>query len=651
MRQGLQPGDPEWIGPYRVIGCLGEGGMGRVYLCRSQAGRKLAVKVVHEDRAAYPVFRERFRREVEAARKVDGLHTAGVVDAQLDGPVLWLATAYGGRSLESVVREHGPLPADSLLALAAGLAEGLAAIHRNGIVHRDLKPSNVLLAEDGPRVIDFGISRAAGDSGLTDVGLVMGTPRFMSPEQVWGRTVGPPSDVFSLGSVLAFAGTGHPPFGEDGPDNVARRIRHEPPWLGGLPPEVRDLAGRCLTRNPAKRPTPDALIAELGDTHLAEGWLPGRFLTRPTPAPASAPGAAPRDVSVDTARLRRWGLPKGLTLLYSRPLVHPEALWQQVRRLARSWVRGPRIVLVAAVVAVIALLTTGLTVLAAGHGPGAFRPQLGRTLSYPGSIGLTSVAFSADNGLIAVADSNGTAGVWTVATGAPATTVLTPGRAGVADVAFGPHGLLAAAADNGNSYLWDTATGGRVGTFTDPDSPGVTGAAFSPDGSLLATADDNGSAYLWAAGTGRLVRTFTEPGSGRLTGVAFGPVSGANGGLLAVAGEDGSAYLWRTGTGRLAGTFTDPGGGVIQAVAFSSDGSLLATADSNGNAYVWSVATGKLDFTLRGPGPGSGGGVADVVFSAHGYLVATADSNGNTYVWTVATGKVEQDQKPEPAAT
>jgi hypothetical protein len=614
--------------------------MGRVFLCRSPVGRKLAVKVVREDRAADPVFRERFRREVEAARKVDGLHTAGVVDASLEGPELWLATEYKGPSLEGVVREHGPLPPGSLLALAAGLAEGLAAVHARGIVHRDLKPSNVLLAEDGPRVIDFGISRAAGDSGLTDVGQVMGTPRFMSPEQVCGGKVGPASDVFSLGSVLAFAATGHPPFGEDAPENVAQRIRGERPWLADLPDQIRDLAGRCLVRNPARRPTPEALVAELGDTHLAEGWLPAWLLNgSPRPAPAR------QDASVDTVRLGPRRAPsRGLTLLYSAPPFSPEALRPRVRRLARSvgraparaWVRGPRVILAAAAVALVALLTTGLTVLAASHGPGPFRGQLGRTLSYPRSSGLAAVAFSADGRFLAVGDSNGTAGVWTVATGARAATFRGSAWAGVSDVAFGPHGDLLTAAGNGSSYLWDVATGGRVGTFTDPDSAGVTGAAFGPDDSLLAAADDNGSAYLWHVATGRLAGTFTGPGRGRLTSIALG----AQGGLLAAADEGGSAYLWHVATGRLAGTFTDPGGGVIEAVAFSPDGSLLAFADSNGNAYVWSVATGKLALTLPGPGPVSGGGVADVAFSAHGYLLATADANGNTYVWTVATGKL-----------
>jgi len=214
MMQELQPGDPQLIGPYRLRGRLGAGGMGRVYLGLSPGGRAAAVKVIRADLAQDPEFRARFRREITVARKVSGLFTAPVIDADLDGPVPWLATAYvPGPSLAEAVSEHGPLPPRSVLALAKGLAEGLNAIHAAGVVHRDLKPANVLLAQDGPRVIDFGISRAAEASALTHTGLVVGSPGFMSPEQAEGREVGPPSDIFSLGAVLAFAATGHGPFG------------------------------------------------------------------------------------------------------------------------------------------------------------------------------------------------------------------------------------------------------------------------------------------------------------------------------------------------------------------------------------------------------------------------------------------------------
>src|SRR5580692_117892 len=204
MVRALQPADPRLIGPYRLVGQLGAGGMGRVFLAMSAGGRPVAVKMIRAELAADPDFRSRFSREVSAARRVSGLFTALVVDADVDAEVPWLATAYvAGPSLAETVKEHGPMPAKSVLALAAGLAEGLNAIHAAGVVHRDLKPANVLLAEDGPRVIDFGISRAVEASALTHTGLVVGSPGFMSPEQAEGREVGQPSDIFSLGAVLA----------------------------------------------------------------------------------------------------------------------------------------------------------------------------------------------------------------------------------------------------------------------------------------------------------------------------------------------------------------------------------------------------------------------------------------------------------------
>jgi len=210
----LPPADGQVIGPYRVLRVLGGGGMGQVFLCLSAGGRLVAVKVIRAELAADPEFRARFRREVAAARKVSGLFTAAVVDADVEGPVPWLATAYvPGPSLAQAVTEYGPLPAASVRALAAGLAESLTAIHGAGVVHRDLKPSNVLLAQDGPRLIDFGISHTAEATSLTRAGFVMGSAGFMSPEQAESGDVGPPSDVFSLGAVLVFAATGEGPFG------------------------------------------------------------------------------------------------------------------------------------------------------------------------------------------------------------------------------------------------------------------------------------------------------------------------------------------------------------------------------------------------------------------------------------------------------
>jgi serine/threonine protein kinase len=275
VMRGLQSGDRHQIGPYQLIRELGSGGMGRVFLCLSAGGRAVTVKVIRAEFAADPEFRARFAREVAAARRVSGLFTAQVVDADVSDPVPWLATAYiAGPSLAEAVAGHGPLPARSVLALAAGLAESLCAIHAAGVVHRDLKPSNVLLAADGPRVIDFGISRAAEATSLTRSGSVIGSPGFMSPEQAEGREVGPPSDIFSLGSLLVFAATGRAPFGGGPTAALVYRVVHGSPDLDGLPGEVRPLIERCLAKEPGRRPSAAQLLAETGEVRPAQGWLP-----------------------------------------------------------------------------------------------------------------------------------------------------------------------------------------------------------------------------------------------------------------------------------------------------------------------------------------------------------------------------------------
>jgi serine/threonine protein kinase len=275
MVEELKPGDPPSVGPYRLLGRLGGGGMGQVFLGRS-AGRKLvAVKVIRPEKAGEPGFRARFAREVAAARRVSGAYTVAVIAADPEGRVPWLATEYvAGPSLAEAVEAHGPLPPGSVLTLAAGLAEGLAEIHKAGVVHRDLKPSNVLLAHDGPRLIDFGISRAAEGTVMTQAGTVIGTPGYMSPEQAEGGAVGPASDVFSLGAVLAFAATGDGPFGTGSDVAVIYRTIHNDPDTTRLPPPLRTLVQRCLAKDPADRPATGNILAELGDAELAGDWLP-----------------------------------------------------------------------------------------------------------------------------------------------------------------------------------------------------------------------------------------------------------------------------------------------------------------------------------------------------------------------------------------
>lgn len=286
----LSGDDPRVLGGYRLLGRLGAGGMGRVYLGRSAGGRTVAVKVVHAHFAVDDQFRARFRREIESARRVGGAWTAPVLDADPDAAVPWVATGYvAGPSLTQAVTEYGPLAERSVRVLGAGLAEALAAVHALGLVHRDVKPSNVLLTLDGPVLIDFGIARATeGTASLTTTGVSVGSPGYMAPEQILGKDAAGPADVFSLGAVLAYAATGTSPFPGDSSAALLYKVVHEEPEIGPqLDGELRELVTRCLAKNPADRPAPADLAARLtgegsgGAADLVRaGWLPGPLVER-----------------------------------------------------------------------------------------------------------------------------------------------------------------------------------------------------------------------------------------------------------------------------------------------------------------------------------------------------------------------------------
>ncbi|MER5733031.1 serine/threonine-protein kinase [Streptomyces sp. NPDC002138] len=276
--QPLEAGEPRTIGPYRLLGRLGAGGMGRVYLGRSAGGRTVAVKIVHPHFASDDEFRARFRREVAAARRVGGEWTAEVLGADPEAAVPWVATAYvAGPSLDRALAAHGALPEHSVRAIGAGLARALVAVHALGLVHRDVKPSNVMLTLDGPRLIDFGIARATdGTASLTSTGVSVGSPGYMAPEQILGKGVTGASDVFSLGAVLAFAATRQPPFSGDNAATLLYKVVHEEPDLSAVPAgELRELIGACLAKVPGERPAPEAIAVALGGALGAPGWLPG----------------------------------------------------------------------------------------------------------------------------------------------------------------------------------------------------------------------------------------------------------------------------------------------------------------------------------------------------------------------------------------
>ena len=301
---------PEYAGQYCLESCLGSGGMGVVHLARSDSGLKLAVKVVHAEFARDREFRGRFRQEVAAARRVSGAFTAPVVDADPNAERPWMATLFiPGPTLSDHVKRNGPMPPAQLRRLMAGLAEALRDIHRVGVVHRDLKPSNVLLAEDGPKVIDFGISRPKDSELRTETGKLIGTPPFMAPEQFRRpREVGPAADIFALGSVLVHAATGRGPFDSDSPYVVAYQVVHDEPDLTGVPESLAPLLLRCLAKEPEDRPTPDELMRELRSvaaSYDTQAFIPAQRTGDDTPPPRSAaaePAPAPEAEPVPRSR-------------------------------------------------------------------------------------------------------------------------------------------------------------------------------------------------------------------------------------------------------------------------------------------------------------------------------------------------------------
>ncbi|UOB09316.1 serine/threonine protein kinase [Streptomyces sp. HP-A2021] len=361
----LQADDPPMVAGYRLVARLGAGGMGRVYLSHTQGGRPVAIKVVRPELADDPAFRRRFRREVEAARRVRGAYTAELIDADADGTPPWAATLYvPGPSLTEAVARRGPLPAPAVLWLMAGVAEALQAIHGAGIVHRDLKPSNVLLAADGPRVIDFGISLASDFTSHTATGATVGTPHFMAPEQASGGEVTAATDVFALGQTAAFAALGRPLYGDGSAVGVLYRIVHDEPDLSVLPEQLRPLFARCLAAAPEDR----AGLAEIvewcrrglgADAEAGAGpavWrdVMGPEVTVPSPADLDATWASP--ATLDPTRVHMQ------PLVVTQPQTRPQGPEERRARRRRS-----ALITTAAVTAG-ALVLTGLAWMVADAG-------------------------------------------------------------------------------------------------------------------------------------------------------------------------------------------------------------------------------------------------------------------------------------------
>ncbi|MEU6592757.1 serine/threonine-protein kinase [Streptomyces sp. NPDC046881] len=534
---------PEYAGHYRLESCLGSGGMGVVHLARSTSGMRLAVKVVHAEFARDPEFRGRFRQEVAAARRVSGAFTAPVVDADPEAERPWMATLFiPGPTLSDQVKRKGPMAPEQLRRLMAGLAEALRDIHRVGVVHRDLKPSNVLLAEDGPKVIDFGISRPKDSELRTETGKLIGTPPFMAPEQFRRpREVGPAADIFALGSVMVHASTGRGPFDSDSPYVVAYQVVHDEPDLTGVPEGLAPLVLRCLAKEPADRPTPDELMRELRSvaaSYDTQAFIPaqrtGEDGSAPESAPGPAPEAAPESRSAGTSRPRPAG-----------------------RRLGRGRVA--------------ALAAGGLGLALAGA--------------------LTAVWGPSGNDQ---APEGGGAPTLTAASGSTWTARPAVGGAGMAHCAYGagkvlcarPGVVFALSPDDGG-LLWRRS----VATPSTSGPPAVSGGLVQPytdGGSRLAGLDPATGRQVWQR---RLPTGTTVRYAG---GTAL--LAGADGTLTGVDGATG-ATRWRSAV---------PGRGVPAFVAFPGESAAWATRTSadGTSTQVTSVdpQTGRVrgDVRLRG---------------------------------------------------
>jgi outer membrane protein assembly factor BamB len=641
------------MGPYRLRARLGAGGMGQVFLGYSPAGRAVAVKVIHRELAGDPEFRTRFRREVAAASAVSGAYTAPVVAAGPDDDPPWLATVFvPGPSLAEAVSTAGPLPAASVWRLAGGLVEALQAVHSCGLVHRDLKPANVLLAMDGPRLIDFGISRALEKTAMTSTGMIIGTPSFMSPEQAEGARAGAPSDVFSLGCVIVFAATGTGPFGRGPQASQLYRVVHSVPTITEVPPELRELVAGCLAKAPADRPG----LAGL-ESVIAKSRVPGDGdeLTSFWPGPVT------RLIRAHEARLTtelREGPtgpgPAGVSLAAAAPVAAAPAGTAPVGTAPVGTAPA------GTVAAATAMAAATRAVTAAQTGPGTPVPVSTPGDGAPGNSapgdtgpGGSGAALPADRvlpagprpagpgmtrrrvlvGLAAVTGA-GLAGTgWALSQGgtlhASAAGHHRPGpgesghRASGVRATTGPNASASpdppasAAAPGAATQLWSFPTGGLVGTLA--VSGGIVFAGSTDDRVYGLRASDG--RRLWTFATGGPVQSKIAAAAGRV-------YAGSN---------DASVYALRAGDGTRLWTFR-AGGPVQSPIVLAGPAVYLGSGDESVYALRASDGTRLWTTVLGGSATGIAVSSGTVIVGAGDDAVYALRGGDGRRIWDFTTG-------------